>query len=288
MNTTDIDRRQFLQSSLMATTLAAAGHLPLLAAEATSGSGIDPDPGGYPIKTIRGHLEKFTPAADTQENPNHLHLAYDIIYWNGGNRLTGRHDNAVIGRVEIDRLTMADCLKYRITQHTKIGPIDNSLKARLTCAPDAPNSVQSWQLQAHHTRADGQVIPSSQLAEVGSLKDGRIQIDGGKYKYQYSPADPVLTQWTIPELLLRTASRELDVTFDLLQDLSIYKPNQSIVYDGQTNVPIANNKQVTLSAYAQTGYALLPTHYLVDDKNRPQLITTSILSYALIEFSSNT
>jgi len=287
MNATDIDRRQFLQSSLIATTLAAAGRLPLLAAETGSGSGIDPDPGGYPIKTIHGHLKQFTPTTDTQENPNHLHLAYDIIYWNGGNRLTGRCDNAVIGRVEIDRLKMADSLQYRITQRTRIGAIDNVLKARLTCAPDAPNSIRSWQLHAHHTKADGQVIPSSQLAEVGSLKDGKIQIDGGKYKYEYTPAHPVLTQWTIPDLLLRTASPDIDVTFDLLQDLSIYKPNQSIIYDGRTNVPIANNKKVTLNTYAQTGNALLPTHYLVDNKNRPQLITTSILSWALTEFSSN-
>ncbi len=288
MNATDIDRRQFLRSSLMATTLAAAGHLPLLAAETGSGSGIDPDLGGYPIKTIRGYLEEFTPAATAQDNPNRLHLAYDIVYWVGGNRLSGQCKNTVIGRVEIDRLTTPDGLQYQVTQQTKIGAIDNLLKARLTCAPDAPNTIRSWQLEARHTKADGQTIPTSQIAEAGSLQNGRIHIDGGKYKYDYSPAHPVLTQWTIPDLLLQTATPQMSVTFDLLQDLSIFKPDQSLTYDGQTNVPIANNKQATLQTYAQTGNALLPTHYLLDKKNRPQLITTSILSWALTEFSSNT
>ena len=288
MNATDIDRRQFLQSSLMATALAAAGRLPLLAAETTSGSGIDPDLGGYPIKTIRGYLEEFTPAATAQDNPNRLHLAYDIIYWVGGNRLSGQCRNTVIGRVEIDRLTTPDALQYQVTQHTKIGAIDNSLKATLTCALDAPNSVRSWQLHAHHTRANNQVIPTSRISEAGSTEDGKIQIDGGKYKYDYTPAHPVLTQWTIPDLLLRTAAPKTNLTFDLLQDLSIYKPNQSIAYDGQTEVPIAGAKKVTLNTYAQTGNALLPTHYLLDNKNRPQLITTSILSWALTECSSNT
>jgi hypothetical protein len=288
MNATDIDRRQFLRSSLMATALAAAGHLPLLATETDSGSGIDPEPGGYPIKVIRGHLKQFTPVTDTQDNANHLHLAYDIIYWVGGNRLTGQCKNTVIGRVEIDRLKMGDGLKYRVTQRTKIGTIDNFLEARLTCAPDAGNTVQSWQLHGYHKNANDEFIPTSQIAEVGSLKGGRIHIDGRSYKYDYTPTHPVLTQWTIPDLLLQTASPSLDITFDLLQDLSIYKPDQSLIYDGQTEVPIADGRRVTLSTYAQTGYGLLPTHYLLDNKNRPQLITTSILSWALTEFSSNT
>jgi len=287
MNATNIDRRQFLKSSLMATTLAAAGRLPLLAAETGSGSGIDPEPGGYAIKTSRGYLQEFTPSTGTQDDPSHLHLAYDIIYWDGANRLSGLCKNTVIGQIEIDRLKTADGLQYRINQRMKTGPIDNFLNARLTCSLDALNSVRSWQLQGSQKKANNELIPTSQITEVGSLEDGKIHIDGRRYKYDYAPAHPVLTQWTIPDFLLRTATPQLDITFDLLQDLSIFKPNQSIVYDGQTNVPIAGNKKVTLQTYAQAGNALLPTHYLLDNKNRPQLITTSILSWALTEFSSN-
>jgi len=79
----------------------------------------------------------------------------------------------------------------------------------------------------------------------------------------------------------RWVNPALNVTFDLLQDLSLFKPNQSLTYDGVTPVKLRDGKTVMLKTYAQTGQGILPTHYLLDDQGRPQLITSSILSWAL-------
>jgi len=67
----------------------------------------------------------------------------------------------------------------------------------------------------------------------------------------------------------------------LLQDLSLFKPNQSLVYDGERRVKLQGGQTVTLQTYAQTGRGILPIHYLLDAEKRPQLVTSSILSWAL-------
>jgi hypothetical protein len=80
---------------------------------------------------------------------------------------------------------------------------------------------------------------------------------------------------------MRTANPALNVTFDLLQDLSLFKLGQVLTYDGLTPVKIKGGKTVKLQTYAQTGQGILPIHYLLDDLMRPQLITASLLSWAL-------
>ena len=90
-----------------------------------------------------------------------------------------------------------------------------------------------------------------------------------------------MTQWTLPSLLSRRAAPSLHVPFDLLEDLSLYKPDQRLTYDGQTKVPLANGRSTTLETFAQTGQGILPKHYLVDSRGRVQLITGSFLSLAL-------
>jgi len=44
----------------------------------------------------------------------------------------------------------------------------------------------------------------------------------------------------------RWANPALNVMFDLLQDLSLFKPNQSLTYDGVTPVKLRDGKTVAL------------------------------------------
>ena len=110
-------------------------------------------------------------------------------------------------------------------------------------------------------------------------KTVRISSDG--HSRDYGADNPVVTRWTVLDFLIRKADPALSVAFDLLEDLSLFKPNQSLVYDGETYVTLKGRQTVTLQTYAQTGEGILPIHYLVDANGCPQLITSSILSWAL-------
>ena len=281
MKTAKANRRQFLQSGLMAATLAATGKLPLLAGQSENESRVDAASGPHAIKPIRDYLRRFsTTDTEVQERPSY-NLKYDIIHWNWVDGRQGTFANSVVGHVVIKRRLTNDGVVYKVAQQMRIGGVDNLLDAEITCNADDLNSLRTWTLHSYEIGPRGEADPLSELTEEGSREGGKISVDSDSYRYSYSPNNPVVTQWTMLDFLIRKATPGLIVKFDLLQDLSLFKPNQSLVYDGRTLVPLKNAREVTLETYAQTGEGILPTHYLLDRQGRPQLITSSILSWAL-------
>jgi hypothetical protein len=282
MNTAKIDRRQFLQSGLIAGTLLASGHLPLLSVQGDDDSGIDASTGPYSTKPIRDYLRGFLLAEVPLRERRQYSLTYDIIHWGATNSKTGTPTNSVLGQVVIKREVAKDQVTYDIVQQTRIGGVNNFVEAEINCSMDESNSLRAWRLRTYHIGPNDQIDPLSKMTEKGSCKNGNIRIDSGSYNYGYTTKSPAVSQWTVPDFLIRRASPTLHVTFDLLQDLSLFKPNQSLVYDGVTNLKLKGGRTVALQTYAQTGEGVLPIHYLLDSEGRPQLITSSILSWALI------
>jgi hypothetical protein len=281
MQTVSVNRRQFLKTSAIATALAATGRLPLLSAKTEAGSAVDASTGPYAVKPIRDHLRRFSPAEIPLRRSGQYKLVYDIIHWNWVRGERGTFSNSVVGRADIDRKTAGGQSIYEITQRMRIGGVDNFLEARIVCETNDWNSLRRWALRSYQTAPNGKREPLCELVEKGRCGDGKIRIESGNCVYGFSPESPVVTQWTIPDLLIKEANSALNVTFDLLQDLSLFKPDQSLIYDGLTPVKLKDGKTVTLQTYAHTGQGILPIHYLLDDKKRPQLITSSILSWAL-------
>ena len=281
MQTTFVNRRQFLQCSAIATALATAGKLPFLYAKSETGSTVDASTGPYAVKPIRDHLRRFSPAGTpTQTSPQYT-LVYDIIHWSWAAGKRGTFSNSSIGRVTINRKAAESKVNYNISQQMRIGGVDNHLKATVICDANEWNSLREWTLHGYSGSPEAKLESLSKLAENGRCNEGRIRIKSKTYTYGFHTQHPVVTQWTLLDFLVRKANLGLNVKFDLLQDLSLFKPNQSLIYDGLTPVMLKDGRTITLQTYAQTGQGVLPIHYLLDDRGWPQLITSSILSWAL-------
>ncbi len=276
-----MNRRQFLKSSIIAATLAANGRLPLLAAETGSGLSIDASTGPYALKPIRDYLSRFSPAEPHQDKWQQYTLTYDIIHWSWAKGKRGTYANSVIGQVVIKRKSKNDRVMYNISQQTQIGGVNNVIDAQIISNADDLSSLRSWRLRSYERGLNSEKDRLSELTEQGTCQGGNIHIESGNYLYEYEARNHVVSQWTIPDILIQKASPKLDTKFDLLQDLSLFKPNQHLVYDGQTVVKCKGGQRVTLQTFAQIGQAILPIHYLIDAQGRPQLITSSILSLAL-------
>lgn len=257
------------------------GKLPLLFAQSETGSTIDASTGPYAVKPIRDHLRRFSPAGKPLQTSLQYTLVYDIIHWSW---VAGKRDtfsNSVIGRVTIDRKAAENQVVYDVSQRMRIGGVDNHLKANVNCDANEWNSLREWTLHSDHSSVEGKLEPRSELVEKGRYNEGRIRIESRKYVYGFIAENPVVTQWTFLDFLIRKANQALNVMFDLLQDLSLFKPGQSLNYDGPTPVSLKDGKTITLQTYAQTGQGVLPIHYLLDDRGWPQLVTNSIISWAL-------
>jgi hypothetical protein len=280
-----MNRREFLSSGLMAAALATAGRLPLLSAELGDSSGIDASTGPYAVKPIRDHLRRFSLLKQPVQKYEQYSLTYDIIHWNWVKGERGTYANSVVGQVTIIRKAADSRVIYEIAQQMRIGGVDNSVEARIICDRDNWNSLRKWTLRSYHTTIKGGHEPLSELIEKGQCKNGRIQIESGNYKYGFNAKNPVVAQWAMPDFLMRKANPALNITFDLLQDLSLFKPDHSLSYDGPVSVKLKDGKTITLQAYAHTGQGILPIHYMLDDQGRLQLVTSSILSWALSQLA---
>ncbi len=285
MQATDVNRRQFLKTGAIAAALAGAGRLPLLSAQTEADPSIDAATGPHAVKPIRDHLRRFSPAKTPLTKSGNYSLTYDIVHWNWINGRQGTFANSVLGQMTVERETADSQVIYEVNQRTRIGGVDNFLEARIVCEANDLNSVRNWTLSSYGKTVRGELDPLSKLYEKGRCDDGRIRIESDDHKYGFVANDPVVTQWTVLDFLMRKANPASDMTFDLLQDLSLFKPNQALAYDGVTAVELKGDRTVELHTYAQAGQGILPIHYLLDEQRRPQLVTNSILSWALSQAS---
>ncbi len=274
-----------MKSAALITWLVAAGHLPLLAAESGNGSNIDAATGPAAVKPIRGHLSGFTPGVDGLASRESYTLTYDIVHWIGVAARTGKTNNSVVGTVSVTRRKRSSDVQYKVSQRTNFGGMENIMEAQIVCADNALNTLRSWQIRTSSRDPSKRIVPLSEMNEMGENADGKILIKDGEYNHSFIPANPVISQWTILDFLMRHATKTTSVTFDLLQDLSLFKKDQTLVFDGTVEIAVEDNQQVKLDTYAQTGEGILPIHYLLDEKNLPQLITTSIVSWTLKDVS---
>jgi len=285
MQATDVNRRQFLKTGAIAAALAEAGRLPLLTAQTAAKPSLDASTGPYAVKPIRDHLRRFSPVEAPLSKSGNYRLTYDIVHWIWIDGRQGTFANSILGRVAIERQTADGKVAYEVNQRTRIGGVDNFVEARIVCEANDFNSLRQWTLNSYSKSIKGELDPLSRLGEKGRCEDGQIRIESDDHTYGFVAGNAVVTQWTILDLLMRRVNSASDAVFDLLQDLSLFKPNQALVHDGVTPVELGNGRTIELQTYAQTGQGVLPIHYLLDEQRRPQLVTNSILSWALTQSS---
>ena len=94
-----------------------------------------------------------------------------------------------------------------------------------------------------------------------------------------STSHPLIGRWALLPLLSSGIVKSKALTFDMLDD-STLRSDQTLKYTGQIEIRVAGDT-AKLDCYAQTGWGIVPTHYLVDVEGRVQLITMSTVNWAL-------
>jgi len=90
---------------------------------------------------------------------------------------------------------------------------------------------------------------------------------------------PLIARYALWPLLASGKLKVEPLKFDMLDECTLRR-DQTLRYMGQLEVPVKDGT-ATLDSYAHTGWGVVPTHYLVDDQGRVQLITMSTVNWAL-------
>ena len=228
--------------------------------------------GPYAVQPIRDFLAGFTPIHKAILDADCATLTYDILNWSFAPGQPPPCPNSVYGSVTIGREQGG---AYRIRQQTHIGGEPTVFEADVICNSD--DTLKSWTLYTYRADAEGKPVPISELRESWENNNGHVQSGDGAYKYRATR--PVFSHWTLPHILL-CGKHPLPMAFDLIQDLSLLRPNHKLVSDGSVELSFGS-----YNTYVQSGEGILPVHYLLDKDRRPQLITFGLIAWALTDIS---
>jgi hypothetical protein len=285
-------RREFLLVTAAASAAAVSGHLPLLARTQERAKEAESVTPGSPrqtrniftqppaIEPITGYLPSFHPVSDGSLNLAEYELTYKAIIWTGVNPETGKAQNRETGSLVLRRRQDGERARYTVDQKRQHSRLFNHLHAELVCS-GSDDALTEWRITSSflETRT-GNEVSDLTLREQGTVRGNTIHVSDGRTNTEFRATGPVLSQWNVPGLLAKGSLRDRTFRFDLMHELSVFKPGQTFRYSGQVQIPVAKG-DVNLHCYAQTGYGILPTHYLVDGTGRVQLITQSMLNWAL-------
>ncbi len=273
-----MDRRNFIQIAAAA-SLAAQGHLPLLAAERkvknrkrlvnqdvyTGSSNIYTEPAA--IEPITGYLGKYKPLS-TGTMSQSFSSTYSLIICYGSGVKAKNSPNGTLDIAFSD----AEC---STTEIRKNRPHQNTVKTKLKFGGPF-NTVSSWTLDSS---VEG--IPEVSFVEKGTW-DGRDMVVKSKsWALKKTTSNPLIGRWALLGLLSSGKIKSKPLAFDMLDDSTV-RADQVISYTGRVEIPIAGGS-AKLDCYAQTGRGIIPMHYLVDADGRVQLITMSNVNWALTD-----
>ena len=271
-----MDRREFLAG--LASSVLAAGHLPLLAGGRTALKSLAATGGlDYPFDPIKGYVKKNRPLAEGAISGEQYTLKYAILLA-AGSPVAPAMRNPTVGTLTISRSLGQDgAPRYEVQQMMTGRPVDRRVTSRITCRDNELNTPVSW---STHTRQPSRGKVTSQSREEGRIEGDEV-ILRGPCDTIYRAERPVACWWTLLDFLARRADRDTRVEFDMLREMSRFHPGQTMRYDGTVTLPRSGDRGIKLHNFVQRGHAVPAANFLLDENGLPQLVTGLQVSWAL-------
>lgn len=290
-----MNRRDFLLVTAMASAAIASGNLPLLAQtkERTKEKNLVKPKARRQtrniftqppaIEPITGYLPAFSMVEDGDLNSGSYELTYKAILWSGVDSEINKSKNREGGSLVLRRQRQAgDRAIYTVDQKRQHGRRINHLNAEIICS-DSDDYLMEWRMTSSFSEArTGDKVSELDFSEEGKIQGNAISLSNGHTDDEFQTKKLVFSQWNMVGLLAKGVFHSMPIEFDMMHELSVFKPDQMLKYSGEVQISVATD-DASLHCYVQTGYGVLPTHYLVDCMGRVQLITQSMLSWALQE-----
>ena len=289
-----MNRRDILRLTAYASSLVLAGRLPLLSAgrqksrprlqkqSARQTSAVSRNIFTEPpaIEPVTGYLGQFRPVA-TGSMQASFTAKYDLIRWRLIDNRTGKVRNSIGGSLEIVRKVNGRNAVYESVEH-RTGQATSRVTTRLNCRGKL-DAVVEWAATSDVIKGRDKQ-PELRFEEHGIVSNGTVVQKNRMGTVESSNSRILLPQEALLTLLAGDIVKSGDLHFDMLQNGLVIKPGQTMHYSGRIQIPVAG-RTAAMDCYAQTGYGILPTHYLVDKEGRVQLITQENTNWALKELS---
>ena len=155
------------------------------------------------------------------------------------------------------------------------------IEATVACAGDRLSSPLHWQLESIYTGPDGTVVADLCTNESVRHTAGGLALTTGERTVQRTVPTPATADWCLFDAVQRLPfAAASDLTFCMLEGLSLRKDGQRLAYRGAQEVAIGGRTR-TLHRFRQLGHGVLPYDYWLDDAHRLLMVITHSRAYIL-------
>lgn len=145
------------------------------------------------------------------------------------------------------------------------GPSGARTRASITCSADRLATPREWELRAEAVEKGG-TVPETAVVETAAVRD-RVLVRRGRVERKVPLARAFTSNWSLLEAVGRLPFDTAPLAFDMLEDLDLYKPEQTLRPAGTVTIQ-AGGRPLRLHGFRQIGRGILPTHYWLDDEHR--------------------
>jgi len=189
---------------------------------------------------------------------------------------------ALSGELLIEQNPAQDVIRLRATETVTTGFSTPTTVAEMSCAKDALLTPLRWALTIRwQTSAPGTV----NSGELDQERSGRVEGHDLVFKATKEHRRPAPERWTAFWTLFAAVQRlpfenRSVLTFDLLEDLELFKGGHRLAYIGPQAVTLGE-KTLSLHVFEQTGHGVLPWRWWLDDRHRVLLAAGGRRAYLL-------
>ncbi len=146
------------------------------------------------------------------------------------------------------------------------------IDARIICANDRLSTPKRWELRTVILDRKNQPLEGTEVREVGEV-DGKVIRRwlfrrGDKVERTMPVPKAFTSNWSLFDALQRLVGSEIkSLSFDLLEEMELLKPNQRLSYCQSIKVELGG-QSVRLHEFVQIGEGILPHHYWLDEERR--------------------
>ena len=228
-----------------------------------------------------GALANWPPPAEPFNPDGNWVHTYRI--WTCHGYTDRRNDNQGVLRVERVAGTGSESFRLNIRQvviHTT--GIAHKLSARIRCRNDRLASPEDWSLTSRFYDPNGRQRNDLTLRRQGWYRDGRVASTINGKPHEIIVSRQMTADWCLFDVLQRwTLGKSQEPVFDVLEGLSVLRPNQRVSFDGQERRIRHNGPPFRVRRFCQLGRGVLPYEYWLDNDNRLLLAITGSRAYIL-------
>jgi len=198
-----------------------------------------------------------------------------------GYRESGNED---VGLLRIERTAGASKETFTLRAMQKVVQTDgisHTIDAVAECLNDQLASPRQWCLSSRFYKADADPQTGLFTYEHAVVKGNTVNIETGGRKLTRRLSNPATSDWSLFEAVQRLSfDPAVDLSFDLLEGLSIPKQSQRLKYR-QTQTFEFGQERIKLHAFTHIGRGILPTEYYLDESHRLQFVCSMNKAYIL-------